>query len=51
MSDIKQRLFQIMRNDLSVMAEHGDNEQSLYNEIMTADPEIIAAYTETYMEG
>ena len=49
--DIREQLFEAMRNDLSVMAEHDDNEQSLYNEIMTAEPDIIAEYAETFLEG
>ena len=47
--DIRKALFEIMRNDISVMAEHNDDENSLLNELMTADQDIIDIYTETFM--
>ena len=49
MDDIRVLLFEAMRNDIGVMSEHGDNEQSLLNEIMTADNDIIQAYKEIFL--
>jgi hypothetical protein len=48
--DIRQKLFEAMRNDLTVMAEHNDSEQSLLEELNAADPEIIAVYAETFLD-
>ena len=48
--DIRQKLFEAMRNDLTVMAEHNDSEESLLAELNTADPEIIAVYAETFLD-
>ena len=45
----KMKLYNTMRCDISVMNEHGDNEQSLYDEIMTADDEILETYAETFL--
>ena len=49
MNDIRVLLFEAMRNDIGVMLEHSDNEQSLLNEIMTADNDIIQAYKEIFL--
>ena len=45
----KIEIYNIMRCDFSVMSEHGDDETSLYNEIMTADDEILETYAETFL--
>ena len=49
MDEKRKALYEIMRCDICVMAEHGDDEQSLYNELQTATPDIIQAYTEIYL--
>ena len=46
----RKALFEIMRNDLETMAEYGDNEAALYNEIMSADDDIISAYKSVFMD-
>lgn len=46
----KIKLYNIMRSDFSVMSEHGDNETELFNEIMTADDDILTIYAETFLE-
>lgn len=42
-------LFNTMRNDLGVMAEHGDNEDALLDELRTATPDILACYADTFL--
>ena len=49
MDDIRYKLFNAMKNDLCVMAEHNDSESSLYNELLTADNDIIDIYKEIYL--
>ena len=48
MPEIK-ALFNAMRCQIEVMAEHGDNEESLWQELTTADDDIIEAYREMYL--
>ena len=45
----RERLFEAMRNDLGVMAEWGDNEEGLRNELETCDDEIIKEYKKIYL--
>ena len=49
MGDTRLLLFDAMKNDLCVMAEHNDSETSLYNELLTADDDIINIYKEIYL--
>lgn len=42
-------LFDAMKNDISVMYEHGDNERSLYNELLTCDMDIYNYYLDFYL--
>lgn len=51
MDETRERLYEAMRNDLSVMAEHGDSEESLLEEIKTADQDILEAYIETFLDA
>ena len=41
-------LFDVMRRDICVMAEHGDSDDSLLVELITADPEIRHEYREAF---
>ena len=49
MSD-RLKLFEIMRNDMETMSEYGDDEAALYNELMTADNDIISTYASVFIE-
>lgn len=42
-------LYDAMRNDISVMSEHDDDETGLLYELLTADADIITAYKETFL--
>ena len=42
------KLFDRMRCDLGVMSEWGDDEDGLWQEIITADNEILKAYWNTF---
>ena len=42
-------LFNAMRNDIGVMAEHGDDESSLLHELQTATPDILECYADTFL--
>lgn len=44
-----QELFDAMRSDMGVMAEHNDNEQSLLDELLTCDNEIFETYKNTFL--
>ena len=46
----KKRLFEAMRNDLNTMAEYGDDEDALKQEIDTADADILEEYAKTFLE-
>jgi hypothetical protein len=46
MSDLRQRIYEAMIHEPSAQAEWGDNDEAIYNEVMTADDEIIAANAE-----
>ena len=50
MEDLRKRLFEVMRNDLGVMAEHNDSEASLLAELNNADQDILEAYADTFLE-
>ena len=50
MDALRKALFNAMRNEIAVMAEHGDNEDSLMYELMTADDEILQAYKEEFLD-
>lgn len=43
-------LFDAMRCDISVMAEHSDSEDSLLAELINADSEIRSTYRSTFCE-
>lgn len=43
-------LFDRMRSDMGVMAEWGDDEEGLLNEIETADDEIFNDYWQAFCE-
>lgn len=49
MDNIRKLLFDTMKNDICVMAEHNDSETSLYNELLTADDDIINIYKGIYL--
>jgi hypothetical protein len=49
MDDIKKQLYDVMSHDIGVMSEHGDSDIDLWNEIESADNEIINAYIDTYL--
>lgn len=51
MNELIDRLFHAMRCDLCVMAEYGDNENDLMEELKTADPDIIREYVNTWLGG
>lgn len=42
-------LFEAMRNDLTVMSEHGDSEKSLELELINADYETLLEYSKIYL--
>jgi broad specificity phosphatase PhoE len=42
-------LFEAMRNDLGVMAEHGDDETSILYDLLISDDDIIQEYKEMYL--
>lgn len=42
-------LFEAMRNDLGVMAEHGDDETSVLHDLLISDDDIIQEYKEAYL--
>lgn len=42
-------LFDAMKKDLCVMAEHDDNETSLLYELITADADILTEYKNTFL--
>lgn len=42
-------LFDAMKNDICVMAEHDDSETSLLYELITADADIINEYKEIFL--
>lgn len=48
--DIISKLFEVMRVDLDVMAEHNDSESDLLNELKTATPEILAEYKKIFID-
>lgn len=50
MADLRKKLFQAMKNDLGVMAEHNDSEESLLAELNSADPEILEMYADTFLD-
>ena len=47
--EIKTALFQVMRNNIEVMAEFGDNEELLKAEIEQADEDILKEYIEIFL--
>lgn len=44
------RLWNAMRSDMGVMAEWGDDEDGLFEEIRTADEEIFNDYWQAFCE-
>lgn len=42
-------LFDAMRSDFTTMAEHGDNEQALLQELLTCDDKILQIYKDTFL--
>lgn len=49
MTEEIKELFEAMRNDLGVMAEHSDSDAALMEELTTADAEIIETYKAMYL--
>ena len=49
MNELIKRLFEAMRCDLGVMAEHNDSENALLQELQTSDFDILAVYAETFL--
>ena len=45
-----QKLFNAMKNDMSVMAEYGDNEEMLKLELSTCGEEVLREYEKTYVK-
>ena len=45
----RKTLFDIMSNDMEVMSEHGDSEESLLLELAFADDDQIAEYKQTFI--
>lgn len=43
-------LFDRMRSDMGVMAEWADDERGLWEELTTADDEILGIYWDTFCE-
>lgn len=41
-------VFERMSHDLCVMAEWGDDDNALWEEVSTCDPEILSVYFETF---
>ena len=50
MAELRKRLFEAMRNDIGVMAEHNDSEASLLAELNNADADILEAYADTFLD-
>lgn len=44
----RQKVYERMRCDLSVMAEWGDDDVALLTEVMTCDEEILRTYCEIW---
>lgn len=49
MEELRERLFNAMREDLSVMAEHGDSEELLREELNKCNEEILEEYADTFL--
>ena len=45
-----ERLFNAMRCEIAVMAEYGDDEDALREELENADSEILDAYADMYLD-
>ena len=44
------RLFNAMRSEIGVMAEYGDNEDALREELENADSDILDTYADMYLD-
>lgn len=44
-------LFEVMKNQLEVMAEHGDNENGLLEELKNADNETLTTYENIFLNN
>lgn len=49
-NDIRYRLFNAMKRDLCVMAEHNDSYFSLYDELKNCDDEQLKIYADTFLQ-
>lgn len=49
MTDLIKMLFVAMSNDIGVMAEWGDDDEALLNELETCGPEILREYAEVFL--
>lgn len=49
MNDLIKMLFTAMSSDIGVMAEWGDDEAGLLNELETCGPEILREYAEIFL--
>ena len=47
--DLKKALFEAMRNDLETMSEYGDDEKALWQELNTADDDILEEYKKVFI--
>ena len=48
---LNEKLFDVMSHQIGVMAEWGDDEEGLREEIETADDEILRCYIEEFLEA
>lgn len=48
--ELRERLFDAMSHQIGVMAEHGDSDDSLREEIYSVDDEILAYYADLYLD-
>ena len=49
LKETRRELFEVMRNDMEVMAEFGDDEDKLSEELWTVDTQTLMEYADTYL--
>ena len=49
-NELIKKLFDVMRNQIEVMAEHGDSEKSLMRELCRADADILNEYKAIFLD-
>jgi hypothetical protein len=47
--NLRDKVFNAMKNDIEVMTDYGDDENELYHEIYTAPIEIIKRYADIFL--